>query len=105
MTSIRKANFLLLYIGLSVIGLRLQAQGDTCACGLKALLDRVNNRSAFLTPDSAAILVQLARKNAPRYNRLPEFKLNAKADVGTNNNLPGGYFSYGIVPGNSRVRN
>jgi outer membrane protein, adhesin transport system len=101
----RKANFLLLYTGLSVIGLRLHSQVDTCACGLKGLLDRVNTRSAFLTPDSAAILIKLARQNAARYNRLPEFKLNAQADLGTNNNLPGGYFSYGIVPGNSRVRN
>ncbi|MFL5745077.1 MAG: hypothetical protein ACJ751_10455 [Niastella sp.] len=58
MTSFRKANFLLLYImGLSVIGLNVQAQTDTCACGLKELLDRVNTRSAFLTADSAAILI------------------------------------------------
>ncbi|OQP43206.1 transporter [Niastella yeongjuensis] len=106
MTSFRKANFLLLYIlGLSVIGLKVQAQADTCACGLSQLLDRVNTRSAFLTPDSAAVLIKLAQQNATRYNRLPEFKLNAQADLGTNNNLPGGYFSYGIVPGNSRVRN
>jgi len=105
MTSFKKANFLLLYAGLLVIGLNVKAQRDTCSCGLKALLDRVNTQSSFLTPDSAAILVRLAQQNATRYNRLPEFKLNAQADLGTNNNLPGGYFSYGIVPGNSRVRN
>jgi outer membrane protein, adhesin transport system len=105
MTSFRKTNFLLLYLmGLSVIGLKVQAQSDTCSCGLAALLDRVNTQSSFLTPDSAAILVKLAQQNAARYNRLPQFKLNAQANLGTNNNLPGGYFSYGIVPGNSKVR-
>ena len=106
MTSFRKVNFLLLYIimGLSVIGLSARAQTDTCSCGLKELLDRVNTQSSFLTPDSAAILVKLAQQNAARFNRLPEFKLNAQANLGTNNNLPGGYFSYGIVPGNSKVR-
>ncbi len=105
MTSFRKANFLLLYIlGLSLIGLRASAQADTCACGLKELLERVNTQSAFLTPDSAAILVKLAQQNAARINRLPEFNLNAQVNLGTNNNLPGGYFSNGIVPGNSKVR-
>ncbi|WP_041349042.1 TolC family protein [Niastella koreensis] len=104
MTSFRKANFLLLYLGLSVLGLNAYAQSDTCACGLATLLDRVNTQSAFLTPDSAAILVKLAQQNAARFNRLPEFNLNAQVNLGTNNNLPGGYFSYGVVPSNSKVR-
>jgi outer membrane protein TolC len=82
----------------------VQAKTDTCACGLKELLDKVNTESSFLTPDSAAILVKLAQQNAARYNRLPEFRLNAQANLGTNNNLPGGYFSYGVVPSNSKVR-
>ena len=44
MTSIRKANFLLLYLGLSVFGVNAHAQSDTCACGLATLLDRVTTQ-------------------------------------------------------------
>jgi outer membrane protein TolC len=100
----KQANFLFIYICLSVIGVSAQAQTDSCACSLKDLLDRVNTQSSFLTPDSAAILVKLAQQHAARYNRLPQFNLNAQANLGTNNNLPGGYFSYGVVPSNSKVR-
>ena len=63
------------------------------------------NCSSFLMADSAAILIKLAQQNAAKYNTLPAFTLNLQGNLGTNNNLPGGYFSYGIVPGNSRVRN
>jgi outer membrane protein TolC len=73
--------------------------------GLKDLLSRVGKHSSFLMSDSAAILVKLAQQNAVKYNALPTFTLNVQGNLGTNNNLPGGYFSYGIVPGNSRVRN
>jgi adhesin transport system outer membrane protein len=73
--------------------------------GLKDLLERVGKHSSFLIADSAAILIKLAQQNAAKYNDLPAFTLNLQGNLGTNNNLPGGYFSYGIVPGNSRVRN
>lgn len=73
--------------------------------GLKDLLRRVGKHSSFLMSDSAAILIKLAQENAANYNALPSFTLNLQGNLGTNNNLPGGYFSYGIVPGNSRVRN
>ena len=73
--------------------------------GLKALLERVGNHSSFLMSDSAAILIKLVQQNATKYNALPSFILNVQGNLGTNNNMPGGYFSYGIVPGNSRVRN
>ena len=101
----RKANFHFINGWLLLLGLSAHAQKDSSISGLKKLLDRVNAQSSFLTPDSAAILIKLAQQNAARYNRLPEFNLNVQADMGTNNNLPGGYFSYGMVPGNSRVRN
>lgn len=104
MMLLKKAKFLFIYLCLSVIGFSTQAQSDTCSCGLKELLDKVNTQSSFLTPDSAAILIKLAQQNAARYNRLPEFNLNAQINLGTNNNLPGGYFSYGVVPSNSKVR-
>ena len=54
--------------------------------------------------DSAAIRIRQAQETATRGNRLPSLKLNYQVDAGTNNNMPGGYFSYGIVPGNSKVR-
>jgi adhesin transport system outer membrane protein len=73
--------------------------------GLKELLDRVSKQSPYLMSDSAAILIKLAQQNATRYNALPDFIFNLQGNLGTNNNMPGGYFSYGIVPGNSRVRN
>jgi outer membrane protein TolC len=85
--------------------LSVHAQADNAVPGLKQLLEHVNAGSPFLTSDSAAILIRLAQQNATGYNWLPSFKLNMQADAGTNNNMPGGYFSYGIVPGNSRVRN
>jgi outer membrane protein, adhesin transport system len=83
---------------------RSQTTNDT-SMGLKDLLYRVGKQSSFLMSDSAAILIKLAQQNAAKYNALPTFTLNLQGNLGTNNNLPGGYFSYGIVPGNSRVRN
>jgi outer membrane protein TolC len=73
--------------------------------GLKELLARVSKQSPYLVSDSAAILIKLAQQNATRYNALPDFIFNLQGNLGTNNNMPGGYLSYGIVPGNSRVRN
>jgi adhesin transport system outer membrane protein len=85
--------------------LPVSAQSDSTVTGLRQLLDHVNAKSSFLVSDSAAILIRLAQQDAERYNWLPSFKFNLQADLGTNNNMPGGYFSYGVVPGNSRVRN
>lgn len=83
------------------------AKGQTSdtAVGLSDLLYRVGKQSSFLMSDSAAILIKQAQQNAAKYNALPAFTLNLQGNLGSNNNLPGGYFSYGIVPGNSRVRN
>ncbi|HEY8894131.1 MAG TPA: TolC family protein [Niastella sp.] len=82
-----------------------KSQTGDSSFGLKELLARVGKQSSFLKSDSAAILIKLAQQNAAKYNVLPAFTLNLQGNLGTNNNLPGGYFSYGIVPGNSRVRN
>ncbi|HEY1202629.1 MAG TPA: TolC family protein, partial [Niastella sp.] len=82
-----------------------KSQTSDTSIGLRDLLYRVGKQSAFLVSDSAAILIKLAQQNAAKYNALPAFTLNLQGNLGTNNNLPGGYFSYGIVPGNSRVRN
>lgn len=71
---------------------------------LKELLDSVSIKAPSLIADSAAITIRQAQETATRINRLPSLKLNYQAAIGTNNNMPGGYFSYGIVPGNSKVR-
>lgn len=71
---------------------------------LRDLLSAVNSYSPSLQTDSAAIRIREAQELATRTNRLPSLRLNYQVDAGTNNNLPGGYFTNGIVPANSRVR-
>ncbi|MCK7554609.1 TolC family protein [Chitinophaga sedimenti] len=72
--------------------------------GLRELLLRVTTNAPSLAADESAIRVKSAQEEATRFNWLPSLKLNYQAALGTNNNIPGGYFSNGIVPGNSRVR-
>jgi adhesin transport system outer membrane protein len=82
----------------------------SCMCpaqstlSLREILQRVDSRAPSLLADSSLIRVRRLQEDATAYNWLPNLRLNIQADLGTNNNVPGGYFSYGIVPGNSRVR-
>jgi adhesin transport system outer membrane protein len=86
-----------------------------CSCSLRAqvpkivtlveLLRAASSGSPALISDSVAVNIQQSRVSQSDYNWLPTASVNYQANVGTNNNLPGGYFSYGIVPSNSRVRN
>jgi len=71
---------------------------------LPQLLRDIGNHSPSLIADSAGLRIRQLQADQIRFNWLPSFRLNYQADIGTNNNLPGGYFSYGIVPGNSRVQ-
>lgn len=71
---------------------------------LKDLLGAVSANAPSLQTDSAAIRIRQMQEAATKGNRLPNARLNYQVDAGTNNNLPGGYFTYGIVPSNSRVR-
>src|SRR5688572_13039591 len=93
------------YSWLFIIFSAARSQTIDNTVGLRELLARVSKQSSFLMSDSAAILIKIAQQNATKYNVLPSLKLNIQGNVGTNNNMPGGYFSYGIVPGNARVRN
>lgn len=68
---------------------------------LKALLNMVDQKAPALLADSAAIGIKQAQATEVRNNWLPNLKLNYQADVGTNNNVAGGYFGFGIVPSNS----
>lgn len=69
---------------------------------LGQLLDRVNTNAPTLITDSAAILVRQSQAAEVRNNWLPNLKLNYQADIGTNNNVAGPYFGFGIIPSNSR---
>ncbi|RYG03678.1 MAG: TolC family protein [Chitinophagaceae bacterium] len=71
---------------------------------LPELLKVVSFNAPKLLSDSAAVIIQQNRVDQAKFNWLPAANLNYQANLGTNNNLPGGYFSYGIVPSNSRVR-
>ncbi|WP_419801956.1 TolC family protein [Mucilaginibacter sp.] len=69
---------------------------------LPQLLHLVGQKSPALLTDSAAVLIRQAEATEIRSNRLPNLRLNYQADIGTNNNVAGPYFGYGIVPSNSR---
>ncbi|WP_291144982.1 TolC family protein [Flavobacterium sp. UBA7680] len=69
---------------------------------LKELLSNVYKKAPGLIADSASIAIVQARSNETRASWLPTLKLNYQADIGTNNNTPGPYFGFGIVPSNSR---
>ena len=68
---------------------------------LKTLLNRIDQRAPILLTDSAAIAIKQAQAMETRNNWLPNLKLSYQADVGSNNNTPGPYFSFGMVPSNS----
>ncbi|GAC1301632.1 MAG: hypothetical protein NVSMB24_04810 [Mucilaginibacter sp.] len=69
---------------------------------LKYLLAKVNEKAPSLITDSASILIKQAQAAEVHSNWLPNLKLNYQADIGTNNNVTGPYFGFGIVPSNSR---
>ncbi|MEO6520631.1 MAG: TolC family protein [Mucilaginibacter sp.] len=89
-----------------VLGLFVAVQGyaqqSNPPVSLKTLLNRVEQKAPTLLTDSAAILIKQAQAAETRSNWLPNFKLNYQADLGTNNNVAGPYFGFGIVPSDSR---
>ncbi|MBX3256308.1 MAG: TolC family protein [Chitinophagaceae bacterium] len=94
----------ILALPLFVSGILAYGQQSSPVITLTQMLERVQLNAPSLMADSAAIGIKKAQFEASRYNWWPSLRLNYQIDVGTNNNLPGGYFSYGIVPSNSRVR-
>lgn len=65
---------------------------------LAELLSRVSAQAPSLQADSSAINISKSIAEDTRYNWLPSLKLNYQSDLGTNNNVPGAYFGFGIVP-------
>jgi outer membrane protein TolC len=73
---------------------------------LKQLLMQVDKNAPALITDSSAIKIRQAQALETRNNWLPNLRLNYQADIGTNNNVAGPYFGFGIIPSDSRgVRN
>lgn len=85
----------------SLLGLHTLAQ-QTTPISLKQLLSQVDQKAPSLLTDSAAITIRQAQAAETRNNWLPNLKLNYQADIGTNNNVAGPYFGFGIIPSNSR---
>jgi outer membrane protein, adhesin transport system len=84
----------------------LKAQQPVTPVTLKQLLARVDQNAPTLITDSSAIRVRQAQAVETRNNWLPNLRLNYQADIGTNNNVAGPYFGFGIIPSDSRgVRN
>lgn len=81
---------------------QLFAQQTPQPITLKQLLNQVNLKAPTLLTDSTAIRIRQAEAAEVRNNWLPNLRLNYQADIGTNNNVAGPYFGYGIIPSNSR---
>lgn len=71
---------------------------------LHSALEQLKRNAPMLAADSAAIVVSQQKLAATRYSWWPNLRANMQVALGTNNNLPGGFFSNGLVPSNSRVR-
>lgn len=69
---------------------------------LKQLLIQVEKSAPTLITDSSAIRIRQAQAIEVRNNWLPNLRLNYQADIGTNNNVAGPYFGFGIIPSDSR---
>ncbi|WPU94060.1 TolC family protein [Mucilaginibacter sabulilitoris] len=87
-----------------LIAMNTYAQQSNPPIGLKTLLNQVDQNAPTLLTDSAAIGIRRAQAAETRSNWLPNLKLNYQADIGTNNNVAGPYFTFGIIPSNSKVR-
>lgn len=86
----------------SSYGLGINAQTKQGNLSLNTLIDRVSSHAPSLMTDESAIVQSQAEAGEAAYNWLPNLKLNYQADLGTNNNVAGPYFGFGIIPSNSR---
>jgi adhesin transport system outer membrane protein len=96
MSNINKS---LLVVFLVLLSVAANAQQSV---SLKQLLIQVDKSAPTLITDSSAIRVTQAQAAEVRNNWLPNLRLNYQADIGTNNNVAGPYFGFGIIPSDSR---
>ncbi|QJD97235.1 TolC family protein [Mucilaginibacter robiniae] len=101
MSGLKKSWAMLLFICCAVAQVYAQ-QIAPPSITLPQLLQQVNQKAPSLLTDSAAILIRRAQAVETRNNWLPNLRLNYQADIGTNNNVAGPYFGFGIIPSNSR---
>ncbi|MNK28853.1 Outer membrane efflux protein [compost metagenome] len=99
MSFFRKGLLILLFSSY-VVGINAQTKQGTLS--LNTLIDQVSTHAPSLMADSSAIMVSKAEAGEAVYNWLPNLKLNYQADLGTNNNVAGPYFGFGVIPSNSR---
>jgi adhesin transport system outer membrane protein len=79
-------------------------QKNDPALSLKTLLSQVDQHAPTLLTDSAGIAITRAQATETHNNWLPNLRLNYQSDIGTNNNVAGPYFGFGIIPSDSKVR-
>ncbi|MEO6849980.1 MAG: TolC family protein, partial [Mucilaginibacter sp.] len=89
-------------VWLLIFSIAANAQQTTSPVTLKQLLSQVDKNAPTLITDSSAINIRQAQAAETRNNWLPNLKLNYQADIGTNNNVAGPYFGFGIIPSDSR---
>lgn len=82
----------------------LLASGQRRQISLSTILSEIRHNAPSLRVDSASVIIERSNERVFYKTGLPNLRLNYQVNTGTNNNVPGGYFSFGIVPGNSRVR-
>jgi adhesin transport system outer membrane protein len=88
-------------IGLVLLTQMLSAQVHDRTLSVADLVSSVTSKAPSLIADSAAVRIRQSLAKETKYNWLPSIKLNYQADLGTNNNVPGAYFGFGIVPSNT----
>lgn len=88
-------------IGLVFLTQMLSAQEHDHSLSVADLVSSVTLKSPSLIADSSAISIRQSVAKETRYNWLPNIKVNYQADLGTNNNVPGAYFGFGVVPSNT----
>jgi len=71
---------------------------------LTQLLKQVQQYAPSLLADSMALAIKQAEAVEVGNQRSPDLSLSYQVDYGSNNNLAGPYFGYGIVPSNSGGR-
>ncbi|MBS1522999.1 MAG: TolC family protein [Bacteroidetes bacterium] len=96
MSNINKSLFVVFLLLLSI------AANAQQPVSLKQLLIQVDKSAPTLITDSSAIRIRQAQAAEVRNNWLPNLRLNYQADIGTNNNVSGPYFGFGIIPSDSR---
>jgi outer membrane protein, adhesin transport system len=99
MLNFNKSLYIILLL---LITVSVNAQQSGTPITLKQLLNKVDQSAPALITDSSAISIRQAQAVETRNNWLPNLKLNYQADIGTNNNVTGPYFGFGIIPSDSR---